>query len=78
MRLLDKGKEPARFPRDIRHSPPQKPRINYPWNYHASNTFRTRSAKARYMLLLWFFEEALRRCSWGPSPFPRSIPRSCP
>src|SRR6516164_2248493 len=39
MRLLGKGKEPARFPRDIRLTvPPRAPRINYYWNYHASNT----------------------------------------
>src|SRR5215472_11908085 len=38
MRLLGKGKEPARFPRDIRLTvPPRAPRINYYWNYQASN-----------------------------------------
>ena len=59
MRLLDKGKEAARFPRDIRVSFPPAPPINYCWNYHASNTFATRS-KARYAFLARLFEEAPR------------------
>jgi hypothetical protein len=54
MRRLNKGKEAARFPRDIPCGPPAA-RINYCWNYHASNIFPTRS-KARYALRRRFFD----------------------